>query len=442
MIDLNGEFTVEMWVKFGKGVQYFSGDDTWPGVNAAVDQAYGWVLRIHPDQRLNFTAGATVDDRPGIEWADEHGAVIVLDDHWHHLAVSSGREGINVFLDGTLYLHMMKTANTKFKNSPVNICLGPTNNDFGRHVDCRFKAFRVSGKQLYSQTFTPPVELTKTDDTLLLLDFSAGKGDKLPDLSGHGHHGTILGGKWSASEPGDGNPGVQPGPTGAPPNRVPPSLLLAGQNRVELENTAGMLDLNGTFTVEMWVNVAKGIQNFVGDETWPAVNNAVERPHGWVLRIQEDQHLNFVAGAEITDRPGLQWAHERGKEVVVFDDAWHHLAVSSGRERIDVFLDGKPYLYQTKSNKSYKNSPLNLFLGPVNNDGPGRDVNCRFRAFRVSGKQLYSQAFTPPAEFTKTEDTLLLLDFSVGKGDRLPDLSGHGHHGKILGGSWSSETAK
>src|SRR6187401_2299853 len=73
--------------------------------------------------------------------------------------------------------------------------------------------------------------------------------------------------------------------SGPPPNRVPPSLLLAGQNRVELENTAGMLDLNGTFTVEMWVNVAKGIQNFVGDETWPAVNNAVERPRGWVLRI-------------------------------------------------------------------------------------------------------------------------------------------------------------
>jgi len=147
--------------------------------------------------------------------------------------------------------------------------------------------------------------------------------------------------------------------------------------------------------------------------------------------------MNFTAGAEIADRPGLQWAGERGGNVIVPDDEWHHLAISKNRAGTSVFLDGSPYLHQKAANITYKNSPFNMFLGPSSLT-LDRPVNCRFKAFRVSGKPVYSQPFTPPAEFTRTDDTLLLLDFSVGKGATLPDRSGHGHHGTILGGSWSS----
>lgn len=224
-----------------------------------------------------------------------------------------------------------------------------------------------------------------------------------------------------------------------------PALLLTGQDRVELANTAGMIDLKGAFTVEMWVQFDKGVQYFAGDETWPAVAD-VKRPHGWVLRIHPDQRMNFrmdfTAGATIADRPGLEWAGERGGDVIMFDDGWHHLAISKNREGTTVFLDGRPYLYHEASNITYMNSPFNMFLGATNIE-PDRRVNCRFKAFRVSGKQLYREPFTPPVEFTKSDDTLLLLDFSVGKGATLPDLSGHGHHGTIRGGSWSSsEPAK
>jgi hypothetical protein len=79
--------------------------------------------------------------------------------------------------------------------------LGATNLNHFRRINCYFKAFRVSGKQLYSPAFTPPVEFTRSEDTLLLLDFSAGKGATLPDLSGHAHHGTIQGGSWSSAQP-------------------------------------------------------------------------------------------------------------------------------------------------------------------------------------------------------------------------------------------------
>src|SRR5262249_31835123 len=160
-----------------------------------------------------------------------------------------------------------------------------------------------------------------------------------------------------------------------------------------LANTAGMIDLNGEFTVEMWVKFGKELNYLAGDETWPGVAK-VERPYGWVLRIREDKRLDFTAGAGIAGRPGLQWAGGRGGGPVGCDDDWHPLAVSGGREGIDVFLDGKPYLHQTKSNITFMNSPFNIFLGPaaLTIDRP---VNCHFKAFRVSGKQHYSQSFTP-----------------------------------------------
>src|SRR5262249_25748046 len=196
------------------------------------------------------------------------------------------------------------------------------------------------------------------------------------------------------------------GPPSGAQHRRQPSLWLTVQDRVELAKTAGMIDLNGAFTVEMWVKFGKGIQYFAGDDTWPGVA-AVERTYGWVLRIQEDERMNFTAAAKIADRPGLDWAGTKG-DVIVFNDDWHHLAISKNREGTSVFLDGRPYLHQKAANITYMNSPFNTFLGPssLTHD---RTVNCRFKAFRVSGKQLYSQPFTPPAEFTRSDDTLLLL---------------------------------
>jgi len=176
-----------------RGLNYLAGDETWPGVGRDVKRTHGWVLRIAEDQRMNFTVA--VADRPGLDWTSNRGDPIVFDGHWHHLTISKNRAGTSVFLDGRLYLHL-KASNIPYVNSPFNMFLGPAAYTAERPVNCRFKAFRVSGKQLYSQTFTPPAEFTRTDDTLLLLDFSVGKGTRVPDLSGHGRHGTIQGGSW------------------------------------------------------------------------------------------------------------------------------------------------------------------------------------------------------------------------------------------------------
>src|SRR5262249_16371986 len=209
------------------------------------------------------------------------------------------------------------------------------------------------------------------------------------------------------------------------PAKAAPSLLLTGQDHVELKDTAGMIDLNGTFTVEMWVKFDRGIQYFVGDESWPPVrgNRAVGQPGvkrttGWVLRIHFDHRLSFSA-AEAT----REWFEASGP-VLKFDDQWHHLAVSKDRKVLRVFLDGKLYFSRSTEGITFINCPSNLFVGVRANAHDIRTVNCSYKAFRITSNQLYDRDFTPPAEFSNTANTLVLLDFSAGRGRVLRDLSG------------------
>ena len=57
-------------------------------------------------------------------------------------------------------------------------------------------AFRLSSTKRYTQDFTPPAVLEKDAQTELLLDFSAGKGETVADLSGNRHHGAIQDATW------------------------------------------------------------------------------------------------------------------------------------------------------------------------------------------------------------------------------------------------------
>jgi hypothetical protein len=192
LINLNGSFTVEMWVKFDKNVQYFAGNETWPGVTVpGVSRTAGWVLRIEDDQRLNFTVASFEGD-----WFKRGGSEIAFDNRWHHLAVSKGNDAIGLFLDGNEYLRI-DSAKTKFVPAPFDICLGSRLTVPDRTIHCAFRAFRVSSTNLYTKPFMPPEHLEKTGDTRLLLDFSVGKGNSLPDLSGGDRDGRITGGRWS-----------------------------------------------------------------------------------------------------------------------------------------------------------------------------------------------------------------------------------------------------
>jgi hypothetical protein len=217
-----------------------------------------------------------------------------------------------------------------------------------------------------------------------------------------------------------------------------PTLKLTGQSYVEIADSEKLIDLNGTWTVEMWVKFDENNQYFVGDESWPLGDGTVgaknvKRPCGWVLRMCDDRKLDLTLA-----QSKKTWLRTQG-EVLKPDDAFHHIAVSKDDKVAKVFYDGKQYAQVDLSKEALMNCPSNLFLGVRSNPLKDREVGCAYRAFRVSDKKLYTKAFKPPAQFEKTDDTLVLYDFSAGEGDKVPDLSGKKHDGDISGGKWQKE---
>jgi len=117
-------------------------------------------------------------------------------------------------------------------------------------------------------------------------------------------------------------------------------------------------------------------------------------------------------------------------------DRWHHFAVCNSPDRTRLYLDGKLNKSHPPLGLRTRKSFSNLYLGPSEFTYHVHVLHADIRAVRISSTIRYTRDFVPPARLEKDANTLVLLDFSVGKGNRLPDLSGRGHHGRIVGADW------
>jgi Concanavalin A-like lectin/glucanases superfamily len=213
-------------------------------------------------------------------------------------------------------------------------------------------------------------------------------------------------------------------------NQSRPCLRFRDQVNVELENTRELLDLNGSFTVEMWVWLRSGTQYLVGDESWPGVGEAVNRASGWVLRSRQPGKLEAVFAI-----PGNDWWTVEGQWPVRIH-RWLHVAVVKDDKEVRLYVDGRVCSSRKVGDQKFVYCPSSLFLGVRKNPNQDRAADADMSAFRISDKAIYRKTFRPAKTLAKTEDTLVLLDFSKGEGKRVDDLSGKDHHGDLGGPEW------
>jgi hypothetical protein len=208
------------------------------------------------------------------------------------------------------------------------------------------------------------------------------------------------------------------------------SVELSGQTAVPLQKD---------FTLELWVrwfSRAPGEQYLAGDEAWPGMSPQVDarQESGCVLRTTEPKRglraLEFTLGST------RGWFRVFGKPARDAD-AWVHVAVSKTKDGVWLYRNGKPDGYQKCTGVQFNASPTPLYLGVRKHAFANRKFYGDIRAFRLSSSALYGRAFQPPQVFAREKDTVILLDFSAGKGDRVPDLSGNGHDGVIAGAKWT-----
>lgn len=219
-------------------------------------------------------------------------------------------------------------------------------------------------------------------------------------------------------------------------------LRFSEHGYVELKKTAGLIDLNGSFTAESWTRF-DGKNNkqatFIGDEVWPQMSPAinVSSSGGWVLRLQPDDDptksiLQFVAGAA-----DPEWFIVESSPVIVLDGEWHHIAVSKSPEVVRLFFDGKLVAEQKFMGVRFTPSVTDLYLGIRKNAFFNRQFEGEYRAFRVSNKARYTESFVPQASFVKDPMTELLLDFTGNDATKIVDYSGKERHGVLSDVKWA-----
>jgi hypothetical protein len=210
-------------------------------------------------------------------------------------------------------------------------------------------------------------------------------------------------------------------------------LRFRRQSYVELASTKGLLDLDQGFTAEMWVRFSSsGGQYLIGDESWPGGGERVSRESGWALRSSHSLPGPFNLAFALDK---AAWWQLEGPDRQPSKD-WEHLAVSKSSDTVQIYWNGKLYASKSCEGLKFVPCPSNLFLGVRPNEPSDRNFDGEFRAFRLSSKATYQRDFTPPKSFEKTADTLILLDFSVGHGNVIPDISGHSHDGRLVGVTW------
>ena len=204
-----------------------------------------------------------------------------------------------------------------------------------------------------------------------------------------------------------------------------------GRSSVEVQDSAGVLDLNSDFTIEICAKwrISELLECIAGDEAWPEMSNEVKVAEncGWTLRKYRVKHrdmLEFTVGTE-GGWLNLQWPLPK------LQDKWMHIAVCRHDNLLTLLVDGKRQASANLKGKRLIKSPTSLYLGVRPHAHHNRKFDGFVRAFRISNTARYSASYTPSESFVSDDATLVLFNFSEDSDKSIPDQSGHNRNGVL-----------
>ncbi|MEQ8856991.1 SUMF1/EgtB/PvdO family nonheme iron enzyme [Gimesia sp.] len=158
---------------------------------------------------------------------------------------------------------------------------------------------------------------------------------------------------------------------------------------------------------------------------------------GFLLRLRDGTMPEFLFHDGIYYAPH-KYSHQIGCGKKV------HLAAVYDGISIGMYVNGKKQGLNYPVRRRHRHSPIPIHLGA--NPDPaliGRPVAEKKACFagvlhqcRFSQGAIYLDDFTPEKELTSNDSTLLLYHMQANTGNVVPDLSGNGRDGKIVGATW------
>jgi len=177
--------------------------------------------------------------------------------------------------------------------------------------------------------------------------FDEAEGNTVPDSSGNGLHGRLVGDARIVSDPERGS-----------------VLSLDGDgDYVDCGNSAAF-DITGSITTTAWVKVGT-LNMFNKDKTHQAVINKGDYAYAWVLSLVQDAGTHFWGYYGLTE----QGYEERGVVsgvIGVNDGNWHHVACVYDGTKLCLYVDGKLDTCDTNwGNIKASNDPLYIGEDPL-----------------------------------------------------------------------------
>jgi Protein kinase domain/Concanavalin A-like lectin/glucanases superfamily len=389
--DRDGPWTMEAWVRPGKLNRLAT-------IAATFAPPRGLGLSLFEGQleaAVSFADEAT--------WATAKTGRPLNEGQLQHVAAAFDGKMLRVFLNGK----PVGNAQLIEHHAPSGqqFCLGGwKGKDLFTGVISEVRFSRIAR---YVDPFVPTPRFTPDKDTLALYHCDEGVGDTLKDSSSNGHDGKIVGAKWVKRDGGSAEAAADV------------ALRFDGMTHVEVAGLSR--DDPGPATLEAWVRTdAQERARVIALLSGKALLQLGRAERGFFFI---DSHAPLPSGNEIPITPGR----------------WTHVAVVSDDKEVRFYTDGvqRVRLGRQAAAVQTEHPFRGLWLGAQ--PGPtGTAYHFRgdMKEVRVSRTARYRDTFIPVPRFTPDADTLALYHCDDGHGDDFKDSSGHGHHGKILGGKW------
>jgi hypothetical protein len=187
-LDLDGDFTVEAWIKPSASA-VTAGEMHIVSHHDPADG--GWELRIK-DGRINVVVWGEEFLASTGYTAGYAGSAYVAPDTWAHVAGVLHSDTLYVFYDGVLRdtRDLPITFSRGAYRGPLTLGRAASVDDY--HYQGALDDVRISKVARYQATFPRPTSaFVADDDTVALYGFDEAAGTMLVDASGHGHNGSL-----------------------------------------------------------------------------------------------------------------------------------------------------------------------------------------------------------------------------------------------------------
>ena len=194
-------------------------------------------------------------------------------------------------------------------------------------------------------------------------------------------------------------------------NAIKGSVFFDGASTLTVEDSDDFHYDTGDFTIEGWIFATGRDSQMMLLGQWDG-SGSVAGSLAWAVQLTNDSNgrLRFLTSSTGTNVV----LNQNATSGTVFDNQWHHFAVTRNGNDYKLFMDGVVVGSVTDSN-AITNSPFPLTIGGSNRRYVSNtDSSQTFTGFLsniriIKGEALYTAAFTPPtSELTVTSNTVFL----------------------------------